>query len=204
MKLRQLHHNLHFRLPHDRIQVKGDIMPGKGQRSGVTKNCIQCGKEFYVFPSQQDRRHCSKSCATTTRNLSDKNPSYHRDISGTNNPMYGKGLKGEQNPMYGKRLHLAPRWKGGRKVRKDGYIFVVAPDDHPHPSYTKPNGLKYILEHRHVMEQHLGRYLEPDEVIHHIDKNPSNNTIENLKLFASHSDHLSTGHPLPFRRQTQA
>src|SRR3990167_2296295 len=28
----------------------------------------------------------------------------------------------------------------------------------------------YILEHRHIMEQHLGRKLNPSEIIHHINE----------------------------------
>lgn len=168
-------------------------MPAKGTRSGTLVKCLQCGKEIYSYPSRP-RQFCSKSCARTYTNLTENNPSFHRDITGANNPMYGKGLCGEANPMYGKRLDQAPRWKGGRKVRKDGYIFVVAPPDHPYPSYTKKNGLKYILEHRYVMEQHLGRYLLPEEVVHHIDEDPANNAIENLRLYSSQAEHISKGH----------
>lgn len=79
-------------------------------------------------------------------------------------------------------------------MRKDGYVFVVAPDSHPFPAYTKKSGLKYILEHRFVMEQHIGRYLLRSEVVHHRDRNPSNNAIENLQLFASKAEHMRIGH----------
>lgn len=153
-----------------------------------------CGKEFTKYQSTQGRKYCSRHCATTARNLSDQNPAYKRDISGSKNPMYGKGLKGEANPMYGKRKEQAPRWKGGRKIRKDGYTLVVAPDNHPYPAYTKASGLKYILEHRWIMEQHLGRYLEPTEVVHHRDGNPRNNAIENLHLYATQTDHMADAH----------
>lgn len=96
--------------------------------------------------------------------------------------------------MFGRRLELAPRWKGGRKVRRDGYVYVVVPDDYPHPAYTKPSGTKYALEHRRVMEHALGRYLRPEEVVHHRDGNTSNNAIENLRLYATHAEHLADGH----------
>ncbi len=173
-------------------------MPAKNHKTGTDSFCKICGKPIYSYPSKL-KQYCSKSCATTARNLTEQNPSYRRDVSGEKNPMFGKGLSGEKNPMFGKRLHLSPRWNGGRKIRKDGYTFVVAPSDHPCPAYTKPNGLKYILEHRYVMEQHVGRYLEPQEVVHHIDNNPLNNDVSNLRLFANQSEHMKIAHP---KRQT--
>jgi len=49
----------------------------------------------------------------------------------------------------------------------------------------------YILEHILVMEQYLGRFLTPQEVVHHKNHITNDNRIENLELFASHADHLS-------------
>jgi len=165
------------------------------RRQKATITCATCGKERTVFPSQADQKYCSRSCAITARNLTDQNPSYKRDVSGDKNPMYGKGMKGAANPMYGKRAEKSPRWKGGRKVRKDGYTLVIAPPDHPYPSDSSHDSVKYILEHRLVMEQHLGRYLLPTEVVHHIDGNPRNNDISNLRLYSSQSEHIATEHP---------
>ena len=39
---------------------------------------------------------------------------------------------------------------------------------------------KYIMEHRLIMEAHLGRKLKETEVVHHIDGNKQNNSIQNL------------------------
>jgi lambda repressor-like predicted transcriptional regulator len=75
-------------------------------------------------------------------------------------------------------------WNGGRTVDKAGYILVKAPD---HPNV---NHQGYVREHRLVMEQQLGRYLEPGEVVDHIDGNTSNNDPSNLRLFASNAEHL--------------
>jgi len=77
-------------------------------------------------------------------------------------------------------------WRGGRRADHDGYVLVLAPPDHPHP---KSNG--YICEHRLVMEQKLGRYLEPEEVVHHIDSNKDNNDPSNLELFANNGEHMA-------------
>jgi hypothetical protein len=101
--------------------------------------------------------------------------------------MYGKGQRGPANGMYGRTREQNPNWRGGRKVRKDGYVFVRATH---HPANI--NG--YVLEHRLVMEQVLGRYLEPQEVVHHIDNNPSNNAPENLRLYSSQAEHISDAH----------
>lgn len=74
-------------------------------------------------------------------------------------------------------------WLGGRKT--GAYRSVPAPKDHPH---RRRNG--HIAEHRLVMEQKIGRYLEPGEVVHHIDEDRLNNHPDNLMLFASHADHM--------------
>jgi hypothetical protein len=65
-------------------------------------------------------------------------------------------------------------WKGGRRVTDKGYIYLFAPD---HPFADKRGT---VFEHRLVMEHLLGRYLNPSEVVHHVDGNKQNNDPSNL------------------------
>jgi len=77
-----------------------------------------------------------------------------------------------------------PAWNGGRfKHKKDGIIYIR---DRDHPSSNK-NG--YICEHRLIMEKHIGRYLEKDEIVIHTNGIKDDNRIENLELISRSEFH---------------
>ena len=57
------------------------------------------------------------------------------------------------------------------------------------PGHPKTDTDGYALEHRLVMEQHLGRYLTDYEEVHHINGLKSDNRIENLQLVTSAEHH---------------
>ena len=78
-----------------------------------------------------------------------------------------------------------PRWNGGKGITHDGYIRV----------YTDPYTRDY--EHRVIMEKHLGRKLRPDEHVHHINEDKSDNRIANLKI-VTNEEHRKTYHRSDF------
>lgn len=68
-----------------------------------------------------------------------------------------------------------PMWKGGICKTVNGYIKILIPE-HPYASFG------YVVEHRLVMEKNIGRYLLPNEIVHHINHIKDDNRIENLQL----------------------
>ncbi|MDQ5885271.1 MAG: hypothetical protein QG645_434 [Patescibacteria group bacterium] len=57
---------------------------------------------------------------------------------------------------------------------------MVFAGEHPRAANRK---IKYLFEHIIIMEKHLGRYLKPDENVHHINGIKNDNRIENLELW---------------------
>jgi hypothetical protein len=85
-----------------------------------------------------------------------------------------------------------PIYKGGhqlnntpaipRKLNKQGYVLIHKPE------YENSYKHGYILEHRYVMEQHLGRKLQPGEDVHHKNHDKQDNRIDNLEII-DHTEH---------------
>jgi len=83
-----------------------------------------------------------------------------------------KSLQAEKNPC----------WRGGRHL-KVGYWFVYM------PGHPKANNNRYVAEHRLIMEKSLGRYLLPNEIVHHINHIKTDNRIENLTILTKSEHH---------------
>lgn len=78
-----------------------------------------------------------------------------------------------------------PRWHGGWTT-SNGYIFVRIEETSPFYSMATTNSR--ILEHRLFMAESLGRCLETQEVVHHLNGTRTDNRLENLCL-TNNSNH---------------
>ena len=149
-------------------------MPNMNQWDGsrtLRKSCAACGKDFSTFASQ-NTECCSVKCAGLLKS------EYARLKNERTCEVCGETFvpKHTKSPGYtcskkcnGVRSRLAV-------VKCGEYLRVFAPE---HPNASKQG---YVLEHRVVAEQKIGRRLKRGEVVHHIDGNRSNNTTENLEV----------------------
>lgn len=81
----------------------------------------------------------------------------------------------------------ASNWHGGRKTNL-GYEYVKLQKDDFY--YAMADKAGYVREHRLIMAKHLGRCLQPWELIHHKNGIRNDNRLSNLVL-TTKSTHIS-------------
>jgi len=151
--------------------------------------CRICNKEFYVIKARRiiAKYCCYKCLAVSKRGNKNMLGKHHTKRSIKQISRNRKGIRAWNKGLIGfcegtKSGH----WKGGRRKRPDGYIQLTK------NKYHSADKVGHILEHRFIMEQHLGRFLKLGiygEVVHHINGVKDDNRIENLRLFSSISKH---------------
>lgn len=115
--------------------------------------------------------------------------------------LLGKSMKGiARSDEWKKKISNSKKGKmrnpskyGGHSKDRYGYVYVYCPE-HPHSSADG-----YVMEHRLVMESYIGRYLEKDEAVHHINRNKKDNRLENLQLM-TRSEHAKLHNNLGGRK----
>jgi hypothetical protein len=158
----------------------------RGRVRASAQTCEQCGKRF---PNRHPQRFCSRACrAAATKGVArvDRPPVPCPECGTVFQPSqartarYGARYCSREcgykagNRTRGRKGPANPKWKGGIKSHALGYVREWDP------------ARGYVLQHRLVMEQMLGRPLAKGENVHHKNGIRDDNRPENLELWAKH------------------
>lgn len=136
--------------------------------------CAYCQTEFQ--PRQRNSRFCSRNCNDrfhSPRKV--KNREKHEHVCAHCSKTYRSNLVASRTKYCSRECSDASNRTGF--YDRAGYFHITV------------NGEK-IAEHRHVMQQHLGRTLSRKEVVHHKNGKRDDNRIENLELYSSQVEHM--------------
>jgi len=147
--------------------------------------CEICGKAFFKYECWKKRSEhdfCSYECNDKWRSIQMKGKPQPQLIpTPEGHKKSGLKLRGPNNPA----------WKGGTTYRKrkgrypSSVKYVRCPPEFI--SMARKDG--YVMEHRLIIAQQLGRPLLRSEVVHHINHDATDNRPENLELFTSNGEH---------------
>ncbi len=135
--------------------------------------CPTCGNEFQS--RKPNRKFCRQTCKRLT---SDAKARISASQTG-NTYCLGRRLSATTKARMSARMMGNIRRKRQVEVWHCGYCWVDSPAGHPRINHHHNGRIKRCNA---VMEAHLGRYLEPGEIIHHRDGDKTNDAIENLEV----------------------
>ena len=136
--------------------------------------CEKCSKSFYT-PATIVRFcsiHCSKSNKIPIKCNTCKKTYFQIPSEIVNKKRHFCSMKC-RNILY--KYSGNPNWKDGKSILPYKTIRI--------------NG-KQIRRHRYIMEKKIGRKLKHFEVVHHINHNPKDDRISNLKIMTRNSHML--------------
>lgn len=130
-------------------------------------------RRYVPKPEEIPSGLCECGCGRSTSIVQTATYSKKRQFRGHPYPF----IRGHHKQQRGRDHH---HFKGRRTL--GGYVHVYMPE---HPNARKAGWTKgFVLEHRIVMEQTIGRLLTAIESVHHINGNTLDNRPENLQLRA--------------------
>lgn len=169
------------------------------QRKGRMIQCAVCGVSVWkpdAWLRKAKLPTCSCKCNGKLRAITLLPHSHKGRASWTPESMrsYLAKMTGPNNPA----------WKGGvTYFRKHGNYKPIKYVRCPPEFLAMARKDGYVMEHRLMVAQAIGRCLLRTEVVHHVNHDPQDNELANLELFASNRDHKlheARGLPLPMWR----
>lgn len=140
-----------------------------------SQKCLLCEKEYCT--SHKSQKYCSKECSKlAARKRKDFCIICEKEIEFSASK---KKYCSKECLSIG-RESTASVPIGTLRETIDKYILIKVPKNY---FGSHKNG--WILQHRYVMEQHLGRALTKNENIHHKNGDRSDNRLENLELWGT-------------------
>lgn len=161
-------------------------------RTVIKLQCEHCGKEVLRNKGQvQAHTFCDRNCylksSYRTRTIAAANIARSPNAT-TTEPCGACGtpatryISSRGNVIFCSRECHDEYRRANPKTVRNAYGYLkdfVGPD---YPGATKQG---YIMQHRRVMQQALGRQLERHENVHHINGIKTDNSIENLELWTT-------------------
>lgn len=142
----------------------------------------------YVDPEKRRASQAARSRRYRAKKHAEKFGSDAGDMRGR----HGNHARGDRNG----------RWNAGRMINSEGYVLMRVDPSHPR-AFGPPRlrNFKYAYEHDLVMERMIGRFLTPNEIVHHRNGIRDDNRAENL-ILETREDHAREHTSVPGSRDT--
>lgn len=154
-------------------------------RHGDTVACLICGTEFYRQPAfiKENRRFCSPKCA----HIGISKPAVIKSCAHCGKEMKLKPSQAvtrrfcsKEHESLARIVRPTGRHHNGRQVLINAQGYLTAYE----PTHPRAGRGGRVLEHRLIMENHLGRLLTRIEQVDHMNRIKTDNRVENLRLLS--------------------